>query len=150
MRLLSWMNGVKANTGQRMENTRLREPSYLQLPHSRPGQVVLLAATNQSLSPQPRHPETEYAEATGIARYRVVVEIALYDRFEPPSGLRDRFVQALTELLFDFSQLRPQALAYRMALHRKVPVPRHTYEWRYLGFGEILGKIERAPSGRRP
>jgi hypothetical protein len=117
------MNGVKANAGPRMENTRLREPSYLQSPHSRPTQVMFLAATNQSLSPQPSHPEAEYAEAIGVARYRVVVEVALYDRFEPLSGLRDRFVQALTELLFDFSQLRPQALAYRMALHCKVPVP---------------------------
>jgi hypothetical protein len=47
----------------------------------------------------------------------------LYDRFEPPSGLRDRVVQAQTELLFDVSQLRPQSLADRMTLHRKVPVP---------------------------
>ena len=32
IRLLSWMNGVKANVGPRMENTRLLEPSGLKLP----------------------------------------------------------------------------------------------------------------------
>ena len=37
--------------------------------------------------------------------------------------MRDRVVHALTELLFNFCQLRPQTLAYRMALHRKVAVP---------------------------
>jgi hypothetical protein len=51
------MNGVKANARPRMENTRLREPSVLQLPHSRPVQVMFLAATNENLSPQPRHPD---------------------------------------------------------------------------------------------
>jgi hypothetical protein len=44
------MNGVKANAGPRMENTRLREPSVLKLPHSRPVQVMFLTATNQNLS----------------------------------------------------------------------------------------------------
>ena len=31
MRLLSWMNGVEANSGPRMKNARLRNPSILQL-----------------------------------------------------------------------------------------------------------------------
>jgi hypothetical protein len=41
---------------------------------------MLLSATNENLSPQPRHPEAEYAETTEIARYCVVVEVALYHR----------------------------------------------------------------------
>jgi hypothetical protein len=32
-------------------------------------------------------------------------------------------VHALPELLFNFCQLPPQAFAYRVTLHRKVPVP---------------------------
>ena len=117
------MNGVKANAGPRMENTRLREPSVLKLPHSRPVQVMFLTATNENLSPQPRHPEAEYAEATEIARYCVVVEVALYHRFEPFSSLRDRIMHAQPELLLDFSQLHPQPLTDRVTLHRKTPVP---------------------------
>jgi hypothetical protein len=34
MRLLSRMNGVEANSRPRMKDTRLREPSILQLVHS--------------------------------------------------------------------------------------------------------------------
>jgi hypothetical protein len=62
-------------------------------------------------------------EAIGVARYRVIVEVALHNRLEPLPGCGHRFVHALPELLFNFCQLPPQALAYRVALHRKVPVP---------------------------
>jgi hypothetical protein len=53
----------------------------------------------------------------------VIVEVALHDRFEPLPGYGHRFVHSLPELLFNFCQLPPQALAYRVALHREVPVP---------------------------
>ena len=101
----------------------MRDPSVRQSSHSRPIQVTPLAPTDQNLPPQPSHPIAEYAEAVGVARYRVVVEVALHDRPEPLPGCRHRFVHALPELLLDFCQLRAHALAYRLALHRKVPVP---------------------------
>jgi hypothetical protein len=44
--LLSWMCGVKAHTGIRMENTRLREPPIKRLPHAHPGQAMPLTATH--------------------------------------------------------------------------------------------------------
>ena len=75
------------------------------------------------MPPQPSHPIAEYAEGIGVARNRVIVEVALHDRLEPLSGFSHRFVHALPELLLNFCQLPPQALAYRVALHRKVPVP---------------------------
>jgi hypothetical protein len=43
MRLLSWMDGVKANSGIWMENTRLRDPPISELTHPLPSEVVLLA-----------------------------------------------------------------------------------------------------------
>src|SRR5207245_297979 len=60
------------------------------------------AATDQNLPPQPSHPAAEYAEAIGVARDRVIVEVALHERFEPLSGFAHRFVHALTELLLNF------------------------------------------------
>jgi hypothetical protein len=82
-----------------------------------------LAATNQNLSPQPSYPKAEHAESIRVARCRVVVEVALYDRLEPLPGCRHRFVHSLLELLFNFCQLPSHSPAYRVALHRKVPVP---------------------------
>ena len=117
------MNSVKASAGPRMEDARLRDPSGLQLLHTCPVQIMPLAATDQKLPPQPSYPKSEHAEGIRVARYRVVVEVALNDRLEPLPGYGHRFVHALPELLFDFCQLPPQALAYRVALHRKVPVP---------------------------
>jgi hypothetical protein len=53
----------------------------------------------------------------------VIVEVALYDRLEPLTGLRHRLVHALTKLLLNVNQLPPHSLADRVALNRKVPVP---------------------------
>ncbi len=54
---------------------------------------------------------------------RVVVEVALYDRFEPLARLRHRFVHALSELQFNLCQLRAQVLTNCVALYDIVPVP---------------------------
>jgi hypothetical protein len=106
-----------------MKDARNWDPSFLDSSHSRPVQITPLAATNENLPPQPSHPTTEYAEDIGVTRYRVIVEVALHDRLEPLPGDSHRFVHALPKLLFSFCQLPPQAFAYRVALHRKVPVP---------------------------
>ena len=49
------------------------------------------------------------AEAIGVARDRVIVEVTLHDRFEPVSGFAHGFVHALTELLLNFRQLYPSS-----------------------------------------
>src|SRR5262249_5935200 len=56
MRLLSWMNGVKANSGIRMKNTRLWDPAIGQSLHPLPGQVMLLAPMDQHGPPEPGQP----------------------------------------------------------------------------------------------
>src|ERR1035437_2906625 len=123
MGLLSWMNGVKTNSGVRMLHTRSWDPPLHQSSHSRPIQVTPLAATNQNLPPQPSHPPAEYAEAIGVARHRVIVEVASHDRLEPLPGFGHRCVHTLTELLLNVCQLPPHALADRVTLHREVSLP---------------------------
>ena len=58
-----------------------------------------------------------------IARYRVVVEVTLHHRLEPLSGLLNRIMRAVQELLLDFLKLGSHPLADRLSLHHKVPVP---------------------------
>src|SRR5262249_48601500 len=91
------------------------DPSLPQFSHSRPVEITSLPATYQNMSPQPSYPPAEYAEAISVTRYRVIVEVALHDRFEPLTGFRHRFMHPLTKLLLDFCQLPPHALADRMA-----------------------------------
>ncbi len=52
----------------------------------------------------------------------MVVEVALHDRPEPLSGLHNRVVRAIEELLLDFLKLSSHSLADRFTLHHKVPV----------------------------
>ena len=99
-----------------MEHARCRKPPCPQSLNSGPVGPVLLAATAQSPPPEPSHPITEYAEAFRVSWYRVVVEVALYDRSQPLPGKRQSLMHALAELLFDFFQLGPQPRADRFAL----------------------------------
>ena len=99
-----------------MQHPRLREPAVHQSHHSRPIQVMLLAAAAQNLPPKPSYPIAKYAEAFRVPRYRVVVEVALHDRSQPPPCKRHWLMHALAELLFDFFQLGPHPLANRFAL----------------------------------
>ena len=59
----------------------------------------------------------EHAEASRVTGHRVVVEVALHDRFKPLAGLGQGIVHSLAELRLDASKLGPHALADR-APHR--------------------------------
>src|SRR3954453_15630435 len=54
-----------------------------------------------------------------MARYRVIVEVALHDRPEPLTRGRNRLVAALGQLLMNGFQLRYHALPCRFAPHRE-------------------------------
>jgi hypothetical protein len=71
------------------------------------------------MPPEHKQPVPEQGEASGVAWYRVVVEVALHDRFEPLAGLGQGIVHALAELRLDASQLGPYALADRLAPYCK-------------------------------
>jgi hypothetical protein len=62
-------------------------------------------------------------QAVGVARYRVVVEVTLYDRLEPFAGERNRIVHAGANLLLKFQQLGSHPLADGFAFQSKTPVP---------------------------
>src|ERR1022692_3641603 len=123
MRLLSWMCGVKANTGIRMKNTRLGNPSVSQLSHPRPRQMMLLAPMDQHGPPEPDYPIAECGQTVNVSRYRVVVEVAFHDRSEPLACPRHWFMHASAQQLLDFQQLGPHPLADRFALHSIAPIP---------------------------
>ena len=103
-----------------MEHTRRRKPPVTQREHAFPGHAVLATAT-QRVPPNPQQPIPEETQAADVSRYRVVVEVALHDGLEPCARLWHRIVHALTELLFDLSQLFPHALADRQAPNRESP-----------------------------
>ena len=106
-----------------MEHARLRKPTLSQGEDTLPGERALLASAAKCLPPMPNHSFPEYAETVEVPRYRIVVEVALHDRFEPLAGLAHRIVHTLTELLLNLPQLRPHAFADRLAPHREPPYP---------------------------
>src|SRR5215831_802022 len=88
MRLLSWMNSVKANSRVWMKNTRCGNPAVREFAHPHPRQMMLLAPMDQYGPPEPGHPIAEGRQAVKISRYRMVVELALHDRPKPWAGPR--------------------------------------------------------------
>ena len=104
-----------------MERSRLRKPSLSQNKDARPGDPVFLTPTANGTPPERKHPIPKHAQTREVSRYRVVVEVALYDRLEPRSGLGHGIVHALAKLLPNLSQLGSHALADRGAPHHESP-----------------------------
>ena len=82
-----------------------------------------LASMDQSGPPEQDNPVAKHGQIVDISRYRVVVEVTLHDRAEPLARSWDRFVHALTELLFDFQQLCSHSLVNRFTLQCIAPIP---------------------------
>ena len=104
-----------------MERSRLRKPSLSQTEDARPVDPAFLAPAAKSTPPERKHPIPKHTQTREVSRYRVVVEVALYDRLEPLTGLAHGIVHTLTELLLNLPQLRPHAFADRLAPYRKPP-----------------------------
>src|SRR5260370_4621914 len=115
------MTGDKASVRKGMERSRLRKPSLRQNKNARPRDPVFLAPTANSTPPKHRHSIPKHAQTREVSRYRVVVEVALYDRLEPLSGLGHGIVHAPAELLLNLSQLGSHALVDRGAPYHKSP-----------------------------
>jgi hypothetical protein len=103
-----------------MERTRLRKPSRSQCKGTRPVDPALLASAANSTPPEREHPIPKHAQTHEVPWYRVVVEVALHDRLEPLAALAHGIVHPLTELLLNFSQLRPHAGWTNSHLHQFV------------------------------
>jgi hypothetical protein len=117
------MAGGEARRRPRMQHARLRQPASSQAVHSRPGETAALAALDKLRMPEPRQPEAKDPQAIEIARYRVIVEVALRNRPQPLPRVRHRLVAPPAEVLLKCLQLRPQASGHRSALHDEVSVP---------------------------
>ena len=104
-----------------MEHARLRKPSVSQGKGTLPGERAFLAAAAKCLPPMPNRSFPEYAETVEVPRYRIVVEVALHDRFEPLSGLAHGIMHSLTELLLNLSQFGSHSFADRGAPHQESP-----------------------------
>ena len=100
-----------------MERSRLRNPSLSHLEDARPRDPAFLTPSAQSTPPERKHPIPKHTQTREVSRYRVVAEVALYDRLEPLSGMGHGIVHALAELLLNLSQLGSHALADRSAPH---------------------------------
>src|SRR6266849_10147671 len=117
------MSGGEATLRIRMQHARSGNPPLNETVNAIPVGPVLLTPTDQCPPPEPSHPLSKCAQAVDVSRYRVVVEVALYDRLEPFSRLLDRIVHAFAKLRFDFPHLRPHALPDGLPLNGKLPVP---------------------------
>src|SRR6266446_8162487 len=121
IRLLPWMNGVKAHIRIRMHDVDAGNPPAHQSLHTLPVHVVPLASAAQGLPPVPGNPISEGLKPIPVAGNRVIVEVALHDRPQPLPRLRNRIVHALPQLLPDFLQLCARPLAYRLPFYGKAP-----------------------------
>jgi hypothetical protein len=78
---------------------------------------MLLAPAAKCAPPVPEQAIPEHREAFEVPWHRIVVEVALHDRFEPSPRLRYRIAHAPVELLLDLSQLGSHALADGRTAH---------------------------------
>src|SRR2546423_9203122 len=115
------MTGGKASVREGMERALLRNASLSQNEDARPGDPVFVTPTANGTPPVCKHPIPKPTQTREVSRYRVVVEVTLYDRLEPLSGLRHGIVHALAELLLHLSQFGSHALADRGAPHQESP-----------------------------
>jgi hypothetical protein len=117
------MFGVKAYTRIRVQNSWRGKPPAGQGCKALPGPGPPLPSTAYRLPPESPDPVPKRPQPLAITRYRMVVEVALYDRSQPLPGVRYGCVHPNPELLFDCLQLRPHSLARRFAAHGEIALP---------------------------
>jgi hypothetical protein len=90
-------------------------PAVDQHLESPPVQAGLLTAQAELPPPEAKDPPPESPQGARVPRHRMVVEVALYDRPQPLARLCNGLVPTLAQLLLQRCQLRPHALARRLA-----------------------------------
>jgi len=104
-----------------MKRAGLGKPALSEGKGARPGDRASLTSATQGAPPECYHSVWKDTQAGQVSRYRVVVEVALYDRPEPVPGLGHGIVHALTKLLPNLSQLPSHALADGCAPYHESP-----------------------------
>src|SRR2546427_1591126 len=98
IRLLPWMDGVKAHVRMRMQNPGARKPAPNETKKPSPGQGSTLAPAPKGAEPLSKHLAAEGIQTVHVARHRVVVEPALHHRAQPLPELHDRGMPAMAQL----------------------------------------------------
>jgi hypothetical protein len=87
---------------------------------------MTLTASAQCPTPVPHDRLTEHAQATAIARHRIVTVVPQQDAPQPGSLLCDGPVHAPLQRVLNVLQLLAQALGDGLAPHRELPLLRLT------------------------
>src|SRR5665213_1939549 len=116
IRLLPWMNGVEAHVRMRMQDLRTWNPSIDQRPEPFPSHLISLTPPPKRAVPAPDYLSPKGVQTIHVAGYRMVVEVALYDRPQPLPDIDDRLVPASPKLLLQLIELRRESLTNRLSL----------------------------------
>src|ERR1700752_2409752 len=100
----------------RMQDLRTRNPSINQLPEPFPSHPVSLAPTPKRAEPAPDRLSPKAVQTIHIAGHCMVVEVALYDRLQPPPDLGHRLMPATPKILLQLSELGGESLQNRLPL----------------------------------
>ena len=100
-----------------MQDLRTRNPSIDQRPEPLPSHLISLTPPPQRAVPAPDHLSPEGVQTIHVAGYRMVVEIALYDRPQPLPDIDDRLMPASPKLLLQLTELRRESLTNRLPLN---------------------------------
>ena len=99
-----------------MEDRHTGNPARDQRPEPRPSHAASLTPSPQRAVPAPNDLRPKAVQTIQIAGYRVVVEVALYDRPQPLPDLRHWLVPAAAKLLLQLFELGAESFLDRLSL----------------------------------
>src|SRR3954454_13142506 len=101
----------------RMQDLCTRNPSIDQRPEPFPSHPVSLAPPPKRAVPAPDHLSPKAVQTIHIAGNCIVVEVALYDRFQPLPDVSYWLVPASPKLLLQLTKLSRESLTNRLSLN---------------------------------
>ena len=105
-----------------MAHARRRKPTSEQATHPFPAEAAVLAAPTQRAIPQPPDAEAKQMQRRAVHGHTVISDVSTHHRAQPVTDDRDGLVQAAAQFGFHLSELRLQALAYRLPQHREASI----------------------------
>jgi hypothetical protein len=118
--------GNDAPAAQRigMKDSRQRQPTSDEAPHSIPKNAAVLAPPRQRAMPVPADSKSKNCQRRLVHGHSVVAKVSTDNRPQPLALLGDGFVHASLKLGFHRIQLRLQPLADRLPQHREPSIAR--------------------------
>jgi hypothetical protein len=112
-------NNAHAAQAIGMTDSRQRQPTGDEAPHTIPEYAAILAAPRQRAMPEPAEPEPKSRQCRSIHGHPIVAEVSTYHRLLPFAHFGDGFVHPSLKFGFHLVQLRLQPFAHRLPQHRK-------------------------------